>query len=320
MIFMGYGEGEIDLSIVIPVFNEEENILLLYEELKSVMDSIHRKYEIIFVDDGSLDNTTNFLRDIYKNDKKVRVILFQKNYGKSAALSAGFKFAKGDIIITLDGDMQDDPTEIPRFLDKIDEGNDLVVGWKYPRRDPLGKKISSKGFNTLTRVMTGVRVHDSNCGFKAYRKEVANRISFNGGLYRYIPSLALGMGYKVGEIKVRHRPRKFGKSKYGTSRLIKGFNDLIAVSFIVKEMKKPNGMRGQINQSSIMLGFFACLFLILLWISGISSGIISALIILCIFTFIGFVWVSTKRLNKIGVSKYKENKGKIYKVKEVLEN
>ncbi len=220
-----------EVSVVIPAFNEEQSIGLLHGELKSVLDGLERGYEIIFVDDGSNDGTFGILRGLHEKDKSVRVIRFSKNFGKAAALSAGFEFATGDIIITLDSDLQDDPHEIPRLLERLEDGNDMVVGWRQAKRYGRTKRAFSGIFNFLARSFTKTDMHDSNCNLRAMRREVAGKLDIRAGLYRYIPSLASSRGYKVDEVMVNHRRREYGKSKFGTRRLFSGFADFIRISF-----------------------------------------------------------------------------------------
>lgn len=244
-----------DISIVIPVFNEEENVLRLHDKLTSVLKKITSSYEIIFVDDGSTDTTLEKLLKLKKKDAHVKVVPFQRNFGKALALMAGFKESKGEIVFTMDGDLQDDPEEIPKFIAKLNEGYDLVSGWKYKRYDPITKTIPSKFFNWLTAKVTGVKIHDSNCGFKAYKKRVLEHIRIYGELHRYIPALVHWKGFKVGEVKVRHHPRKFGKSKYGIERLVKGFLDLITVKFLMTYTSRPLHFFGPIGLLSSLFGF-----------------------------------------------------------------
>ncbi len=229
----------IDLSIVIPAYNEEKNIIQLYNELKEILENLKKSYEIIVVDDGGKDKTFDILKTLKKSDKKLKVIRLQKNFKKAAALSAGFDESKGNIIITMDADLQDDPKEIPKLIRKLNEGYDIVVGWKYKRKDALLRKINSKIFNTLVRILTKVKVHDSDCNFRAIKKDVIKHLPLYGGLYRHIPSIAYHQGYKVGEVNVIHRARKFGKSRYGVTRLFTGFFDLITIKFLLSYQKSP---------------------------------------------------------------------------------
>jgi glycosyltransferase involved in cell wall biosynthesis len=264
--------GKIEYSIVIPVYNERNNVLLLHKELTQVMQSLNKQYEIIFIDDGSRDGTGQVLECLERNDYNVRIFRFRRNLGKSAALNLGFRKAVGSIIFTMDGDLQDDPNEIPRFIAKINEGYDLVCGWKKVRQDPISKRVPSRIFNWLVRATTKVPVHDSNCGFKAYRTEVAHNLKIYGELHRYIPSLALWKGYKISEITVHHRARKYGKSKFGASRLIKGFLDLLTIRYIEIYQNRPMHFFGTLGILSIAAG--TLLGIVLAYLSLIEQMII----------------------------------------------
>ena len=226
------------ISIVIPAYNERDNILELFNKIELVMERNKLSYEVIFIDDGSTDDTLSVMKSI--KDKKVNVININKNSGKGNALMSGFKMASGDIVITLDADLQDDPEEVPKFINKINEGYDLVVGWKYDRKDSFHKVFRSKIFNFLTNLLTGIRLHDSNCGFKAYRKEVTNNLEINGGFYRYIPSIVNWKGFKIAEVMVNHKKRIYGKSKYGFGKIFTGLADLIR---LVLNKKKFDGCK-----------------------------------------------------------------------------
>jgi glycosyltransferase involved in cell wall biosynthesis len=236
------GEQQVAISVVIPVMNEQESVRLLYERLAAELDQLGRRYEVIFVDDGSTDNTfaeVKALHDEYPCS--VRVIRFRKNFGKTPALVAGFSRCRGQVIFTMDGDLQDDPAEIPRFLEKLEEGYDLVSGWKYPRLDPLSKTFPSRVFNWLVSVLTGVHLHDINNGFKAYRREIIEdpHIKLYGEFHRFVPVMAQWRGYRVTEIKVRHHPRRFGVSKFGARRFVRGLIDLLNVLFLTTFLRMP---------------------------------------------------------------------------------
>lgn len=246
---------KIEVSIVIPLFNEIKSCEELYRKLKDAMDPLVMKYEIIFIDDGSTDNSFEVLSKIFFEDVCVKVIKLRKNFGKAQALSAGFKESRGEIIVTLDADLQDVPSEIPNFLKKIEEGYDLVSGWKVDRKDSLTKTIPSKIFNKVTAFITGVKLHDFNCGFKAYRKEVVNNLELYGELHRYIPVLASRWGFEVGEIPVKHQPRLYGKSKYGFERYVRGFLDLLTVVLLTKYRGKPLHFFGLIGLIISLAGF-----------------------------------------------------------------
>ena len=230
----------IEISVIIPLFNEEDSLQILYEKLIGVLDETEKRFEIIFVNDGSSDNSSSVLHEIQENDERVVVFESERNYGKANALSEGFKLSKGSIIFTMDADLQDDPEEIPNFLAKMEEGYDLISGWKFKRYDPVSKTLPSKIFNAVTSMCTGLRLHDFNCGFKSYKKDVVKEIDIYGELHRFIPALAHWQGFKVGEIKVKHHPRKFGKSKYGVERLKRGFFDLLTVIFLTKYIRNPS--------------------------------------------------------------------------------
>ena len=229
----------IEISIVIPVLNEQENLPVLYREVSEVMKSVKQPYELMWVDDGSRDQTLAIIKSMHQKDPRVRYISFRKNFGKSRALSEAFSIAQGNIIFTLDGDLQDDPREIPRFLEKLSEGFDIVSGWKRNRKDPLSKRLPSKFFNNLTQWMTGLRIHDFNCGFKCYTREAAQSLDIYGELHRYLPAIAYWKGFRVAEIVVNHRPRISGKSKFGASRLLSGFLDLFTIKFLIAFREKP---------------------------------------------------------------------------------
>ncbi len=235
------------VSLVVPVFNEEESLPELYREMVTVLEGLGVTYEIIFVDDGSRDGSRRLLEEFQAADEQVRVLELRRNYGKAAALATGFREAAGEIIITLDGDLQDDPGEIPEFLKKIEAGYDLVSGWKWERKDPLSKTIPSRLFNLTTSFLTGIKIHDFNCGFKAYRREVTEDIEVYGELHRYLPVLAHQEGYRIGELKVRHRRRKYGRTKYGLARFPHGFFDLLTILFLTKFMKRPLHLFGLIG-------------------------------------------------------------------------
>ncbi len=255
-----------EISIVIPVLNERENLVTLYQKLTTTLDSMNvEEYEIVFVDDGSQDGTFEVLETLYAQDNRIKVIQFRRNFGKSAALSAGFAAAQGEVVFTLDGDLQDDPTEIPRFLAKMREGYNLVSGWKYPRYDPLSKTLPSKVFNFVVRLTTGVKLHDFNCGFKAYGREVIQELRLYGELHRYTPILAYQKGFRVAEIKVAHHPRKFGRSKYGFQRFARGFFDLLTVLFLGAYTWRPLHLFGWAGLGTFGLGLLVNFYLTLLW-------------------------------------------------------
>lgn len=249
------------LSFVIPAKNEEESILILYGEIIEVCQKLKKTFEIIFIDDGSTDSTFNVIKQIHQQDKRVKVIKLRGWFGKSLAFQAGFEHATGNVIITMDADLQDNPKELPKFLEKIDKGYDLVSGWKKKRHDPISKTFPSKIGNITTRMLTGIKIHDLNCGFKAYRKEVVKQLNLYGELYKYIPVLAQKQNFKVGEIIVEHRSRKYGKSKFGWERNIKGFLDMLTIVFITGYLKRPAHFFGTFGLISFFLGFLIGLYI-----------------------------------------------------------
>lgn len=251
-----------NLSVVIPAKNEEGSVETLYQEIKSVVNPLKKSFEVIFVDDGSSDSTFEKLAALHKKDPRVKIIKFRGNLGKSAALQVGFNLACGEIIFTMDADLQDNPAEIPHFLAKLDEGYDLVSGWKKTRHDPSVKVIPSRILNNfLTPLLTGVKLHDINCGFKAYRKEVVKSLNLYGELYRFIPVFAAKQAFKVTEIPVDHRTRKHGKSKFGWERNIKGLLDLITIVFLTGYNRRPGHFFGTLGLVSFFFGFLIGLYI-----------------------------------------------------------
>jgi len=260
---------ELEISVLIPVLDEAETILTLAAEVAGVLDRLGRSFEIIFVDDGSGDGTPLKVREAHARDPRVKLVRLRRNFGKAAALSAGFDQSRGHILITMDGDLQDDPEEIPRFLDTLEsQGLDLVSGWKRTRQDPAGKRLPSRLFNWVTRRLAQVDLHDFNCGFKAYRREVLGEVAVYGELHRYIPVLASRRGFAVGEIEVHHRPRLHGVSKYGWDRLYKGLLDLITVLFITRYTRRPLHLFGAVGLVFLAGGFGINLYLAILWARG----------------------------------------------------
>jgi len=252
----------IKISIIIPVYNEAENIKLLYEEIISVLEAIEKDFEIIFVNDGSRDASQREIESLFEKDPRhVRGIQFRNNFGKAAALHAGFQLASGEIIATLDGDLQDDPHELPNFLEKIEEGYDLVSGWKNHRKDSFIKNNTSKIFNVVTSSISKVKLHDFNCGFKMYRADVAKGLNLYGELHRYIPVIAASQGYRITEVSIEHRKRKFGETKYGSIRFIHGFFDLLTVLFITKFRARPLHLFGYFGLGFFSLGFITGIYL-----------------------------------------------------------
>ena len=242
------------ISVVVPVHDEERTVALLYDELASALDPLGQEWEAVFVDDGSRDGSFAALTRLHAQAPNVRVVRLRRNFGKAAALVAGFDQARGDTIVTIDADLQDDPAELPRLLAKLEEGFDLVSGWKTRRQDPWSRRLLSRIFNAVTSWMSGVRMHDMNCGLKAYRAEVAHGLRLYGELHRFIPVLAHHRGYRIAELPVNHRPREHGRSRYGLERYLRGFLDLLTVSFIGRYRQRPLHLFGGLGLLLGLLG------------------------------------------------------------------
>ena len=253
------------VCVLIPLFNEEESLSTLAKEIDNVFKDIAPDYEILFIDDGSSDNSLKVIKELARTNNKIRYISFRKNYGKSAALNVGFKNVSGDVVITMDADLQDDPNEIPNLLQELQKGYDLVSGWKKQRHDPFIKKYSSRFFNYVTKILSGIKIHDFNCGLKAYKRAVVKSISVQGELHRYIPVLADWKGFKVSEVIVKHHPRRYGKTKFGISRFFKGFIDLITVIFTTRYIQRPLHFFGMLGVVTFITGFTIDAYLSILW-------------------------------------------------------
>tara|TARA_Y100000310_G_scaffold324997_1_gene387763 strand:- start:1074 stop:2033 length:960 start_codon:yes stop_codon:yes gene_type:complete len=243
------------ISVVVPLFNEEGNIPELYRRLSNVLIKSSSEYELIFIDDGSKDGSFPILKNIQQQDKRVKVIKFRKNFGQSAAMNAGFKHSQGEVIVSMDGDLQNFPEDIPRVLAKLDEGYGVVCGWRADRKDPLEKKLSSKFSNKLRRSLTKETIHDSGCSLKAYKKEALKEVTLYGEMHRYIPAIISQYGFKMGEVKVGHGERKHGKTKYGAGRLIRGFLDLMYIKFWQDYSKRPLHFFGSLGMGLMGSGF-----------------------------------------------------------------
>jgi glycosyltransferase involved in cell wall biosynthesis len=254
------------LSIIIPAFNEAESLRELHSEIDRVCSARQIDAEMIFVDDGSTDGTWAAVRDLAAGDRRVRGVRFRRNFGKAAALSAGMQAAHGEVLCMMDADLQDDPAEIPAFLEKIVGGGDVVNGWKKRRNDPWQKVLPSRVFNLMVSWLTGLALHDHNCGLKCFRREVADEIRLYGELHRFIPVLAYARGFKVTELEINHRPRRFGKSKYGFRRFMRGFLDLLTVKFLTGFGQRPQHVLGAVGLAFFGLGGAGLAYLAVVWL------------------------------------------------------
>jgi len=311
----------VDLSIVIPIYNEEENIPLLYDEIKNALAGIDKSYEIIFVDDGSKDKSLALLEELQRKDEQVVVVTFRRNFGQTAAMSAGFDYAEGDICITMDGDLQNDPRDIPAMIKKVEEGYDVVTGWRHDRKDPfLSRKLPSMLANKLISKITGVKLNDYGCTLKAFRKEVVRNIKLYGEMHRFIPAIASGMGVSFTQIKVNHRARQFGTSKYGISRTIRVVLDLITVKFLLSYATRPLHVFGVIGFVSSTLGFLMALIMtIQRQLFGVPLGSRPLLLLAILLIFIGIQFITIGLVAELIVRTYHESQSKpIYHVRKVL--
>jgi len=256
------------LSAVIPAYNEAESLPELHAELVASLDALGIPWEILYIDDGSRDGTDRVIERLCTGDARVRGILLRRNFGKSAALATGFQAVRGEFVTTLDADLQDDPSELPRLFAALEGGLDLVSGWKVKRRDPITKTLPSRLFNAVTSRVAGVKLHDFNCGFKLYRREVVDALEVYGELHRFLPALAHWRGFRVGEVGVNHRARKFGQSKFGASRFVNGFLDLLAAAFISTSALKPLHVFGRIGVLFLAAGFGLGAWFVAQWLHG----------------------------------------------------
>jgi len=313
---------EKELSIVIPVFNERQNLETLFQELKDVLEPLGRSYEIIFVDDGSTDGSAEMLKDFAQSDPKTRTILFRRNFGQSAAMSAGFDLAQGKIFVTLDADLQNDPKDIPELLAKMDEGYDVASGWRRHRRDPLlTRRIPSFFANKLISRITSLRLHDYGCTLKAYRREVLKDVHLYGEMHRFLPALASWLGVKVTEVEVNHRPRRYGRSKYGLSRTPRVILDLINLKFLLSYSTRPIRIFGGIGLISLLGSIVSGGGVVWMKLARGKDMTGNPLLLLAVLlTLIGIQFITMGLLGEILIRIYHETQGKpIYVVKELVE-
>jgi len=315
---------EIDLSIVIPLFNEEESVGPLYAQIKEALEPLARSYEIIVVDDGSTDRSFERLKGLHAQDKRLKVIRFRRNFGQTAAFAAGFEHARGRVVVTMDADLQNDPADIPRLLEKLEEGYDVVSGWRVERWKSawLTRRLPSVVANYLISKTTGVYLHDYGCSLKAYRSEVVKNINLYGELHRYIPAMASWMGVSVAEIPVRYRSRQFGRSKYGLSRTTKVILDLLTVRFLLSYSTRPIHIFGALGLAMSGLGGILGLYLsVVKLVLGEDIGSRPLLLLAVLLMVLGVQMITMGLLGELVVRTYHESQGKrIYVVREILED
>ena len=310
---------ELDISVLVPVLDEAETVEELGTRVAAVLDSLGSRFEILFVDDGSRDGTAERVRAAHGRDPRVKLLRLRRNFGKAAALSAGVEHSRGRIVITMDGDLQDDPEEIPRLLGMLETGGfDLVSGWKRERRDPAAKRIPSRLFNWVTRRLAGVDLHDFNSGFKVYRREVLDQIAVYGELHRYIPVLASRRGFAVGEAPVTHHARRHGVSKYGWDRFYKGLLDLITVLFITRYTRRPLHLFGAVGLVFLAAGFGIDLYLAILWMGGATLSNRPLLLLGVLLMLLGIQVLTTGLLGEMITFK-NFRRPDSYSIKEFLE-
>ena len=297
------------ISVVVPVHDEERSIEPLYEELRGVLDPLQRPWEAIFVDDGSTDSSFAVLTRLHDGAGNVTVVRLRRNFGKAAALAAGFRQAAGDVVVTIDADLQDDPVEIPRLLAKLDEGFDLVSGWKAQRRDPVSRRIPSRIFNAVVGRVSGLRLHDFNCGLKAYRADVVRNLRIYGELHRFMPVLAHDRGYRVAELPVNHRPREHGKSRYGVERYVRGFLDFLTVWFMGRYRHRPLHLFGGLGLSLNAIGTVLLVYLTVLKLSGEAIGHRPLLTLGVLLVVVGLQFFSLGLLSELITSHHEERTG-----------
>ena len=297
------------ISVVVPVHEEERTVALLFDELQAALDPLGEPWEAVFVDDGSTDGSFAALTRLHNLHDNVRVVRLRRNFGKAAALAAGFANAEGDVVVTIDADLQDDPAEIPRLLAKLDEGFDLVSGWKAHRRDPITRRALSRIFNWVTGRVSGLRLHDLNCGLKAYRAEVVQGLRLYGELHRFIPVLAHYRGHRIAELPVNHRPREHGRSRYGVERYLRGFLDLLTVSFIGRYRYRPLHLFGGLGLGLGALGLAVLVYLTILKIGGEAIGRRPLLILGVLLVVVGLQFFSLGLISELITSQHEERAG-----------
>lgn len=315
-------QGKVNISVVIPLLNEEENLPLLHERLSSALDRMEESSEIIYVDDGSRDGTYPILKELHEKDPRVWVVRFRRNFGQTAAFSAGFHLASGDVVITMDGDLQNDPNDIPVLLEKMREGFDVVSGWRVDRKDPyLTRRFPSQVANALISRVTGVPLHDYGCSLKAYSSDVVKNVHLYGEMHRFIPALASWIGINVAEVPVNHFAREYGKSKYGISRTVRVLLDLITVKFLLDYATRPLQIFGLVGMLSFGVGTLMAVYLsVQKLFFGVALGNRPALLLAVLLIMLGVQLIIMGLLGELLVRTYHESQGKpIYMVRDLLE-
>jgi glycosyltransferase involved in cell wall biosynthesis len=307
------------ISVVVPLLNEEHSLEMLYREIADALDSQSQPFEVVFVDDGSTDGSMAVLERLHAETTNVVVVHLRRNFGKAAALQAGFLEARGEIVVTIDADLQDDPAEIPQLLAKLDEGFDLVSGWKTRRNDPFARRLFSRLFNWTTAVVSGVRLHDVNCGLKAYRAEVLHGMRIYGELHRFIPVLASFRGFRIAEIPVNHRARQHGRSRYGPERYLRGFFDLLSVTFMGRYRHRPLHLFGGIGLLMGAVGFVILLYLTVLKLWGEGIGQRPLLTLGVLLVVVGIQLVSLGLLSEMITSQHEERTGERERTDQIIE-
>ena len=301
---------EVDLSVLIPLYNERDNLRPLFQKITEVLDGNGLEWEVIFVDDGSDDGSAEIISDLEASSSRVKVVSLRRNFGKSAALDTGFQEAKGKWVVIMDADLQDDPEEIPGLIEMLSDGYDLVSGWRFERQDRFIKKYTSRIYNWVTSSMSGIKLHDFNCGLKAMVKEVPVSISLYGELHRYIPVLAYWKGFRVTEKKVKHHPRAFGESKFGVYRFFAGFMDMLTVMFLTRYAKKPLHLFGGAGLILFIVGVLINGYLVMLSLLGVDFIRVRPLLFLGILLMlIGFQLISTGLLGEMMAMSLNRKKG-----------
>ncbi len=314
---------ELGLSVIVPLFNEEENITIFYQKLKAVLEGLSKKYEIIFIDDGSSDNTYSYACDIQKHDSSVRVIKLRKNFGQTAALSAGIDLACGDVVITMDGDLQNNPEEIPKFLKELEKGFDVVCSWRKNRRDPfLLRVLPSKIANAIIKLISGIDVHDFGGTYRAYRKEIIKKVELFGDAHRFIPALSADLGASVSEVVIESIPRKYGQSHYGISRAFGVALDLILLRFLLGYLRRPLRFFGFLSILTLGTGFLISAILLVLWLLHVIPNLRGNIAMLTLSVFlmtVGVQFLVLGILAELIARIYFDSKGKkIYEVSRII--